>query len=245
MSQLVKVISEGDRTLRLVGAMLVYDSGQGDVYATTHTVDIGATGTERSVIGPGVALTKDALAKFASAVNVATAYAGFVPSNMLYTSPNLLAWWVPAAVRNTWFKCREVTVIGEESGPAAHPAMVFVATSTDWYVFALATSERPAPDAEIYHSPHMNVWEGGRICTGNVELPEHLSAETLAAYEQAFFRSRFTHPNHMNAVNGAGGMYGLWRAQLDKPDADAMTQALRPANETLQQAIERISDKNR
>lgn len=244
MSQLVKVISEGDRTLRLVGALLMYDSGQGDVYATTHTVDIGATGTDRSVIGPGVALTKDALAKFAGAVSVATAYAGFVPSNMLYTSPNLLAWWVPAAVRNTWFKCSADT-LGEVSGPAAHPAMVFVATSTDWYVFALRTSARPAPDAAIYHAPHMNVWDGGRICTGNVELPEHLSADTLTAYEQAFFRSRFTHPNRQDAVKAKGGMYGLWRAQLAKPDAAHMTRALKPAKETLQQAIERISDKNR
>lgn len=244
MSQLVNVISAGDRTLRLVGAMLMYDSGQGDVYATTHQIDVDAAHPDRRVIGPGVALTKDALAKFGASVSVATAYAGFVPSNMLYTSPNLLAWWVPAAMRNTWFKCTADT-LGEVSGPAAHPALVFVATSANWYVFALRTSQRPAPAAPLFHSPHMNVWDGGRICTGNVELPEHLSADTLTAYEQAFFRSRFTHPNRQEAVKSKGGMYGLWRDQLAKPDAAAMTRALKPAKETLQQAIERISDKTR
>lgn len=242
MSQLVNVISGGDRTLRLVGAMLMYESGQGDVYATTHPIDIDAANPDRRVIGAGVALTKEALAKFAASVSVATAYAGFVHSNMLYTSPNLLAWWAPAAVRNTWFKCSADT-LGEVSGPAAHPAMVFVATGSDWYVFALRTSQRPDATTALFDSPHMNVWHGGKICTGNVELPEHLSAETLTAYEDAFFRSRFTHPNRQDAVKAKGGMYGLWRAQLAKPDPAAMTRALRPAKETLQEAIERISNK--
>ena len=42
MSQLVTVVSQGDRTLRLVGALLMYDSGQGDVYATTNPIEIDA-----------------------------------------------------------------------------------------------------------------------------------------------------------------------------------------------------------
>jgi PRTRC genetic system protein B len=240
--QPVTVVTEGDRTLRLVGAMLMYDSGQGDVYATTHPIEVDANDPARRVIGAGAALTKDALAKFAAAVGKATAYAGFVPDNMLYTSPNLLAWWVPAAVRNTWFKCSPET-LGEVSGPAAHPALVFVATCTDWFVFALATSARPSPDTPMHHAPHMNVWDGGRICTGNVKLPDALAAETLAAYEHAFFRSHFSHPNRTDVVKGKDGMYGLWRAQLATPDPERMTRALKPSKETLQQAIERISNK--
>lgn len=244
MSQLVKVITEGDRTLRLVGAMLMYDSGQGDVYATTHPIEVDATDPSRRVIGAGAALTQDALAKFAESVGKATAYAGFVPSNMLFTSPNLLAWWAPAAVRHTWFKCSTDT-LGEVNGQAAHPALVFVATSTDWFVFALPTSARPDPSTVLCHAPHMNVWDGGRICTGNVALPEALSAETITAYEQAFFRSHFTHPNRKEAVKYEGGMYGLWRDQLAAPSATAMASALKPAKETLQAAIERITQSTR
>jgi PRTRC genetic system protein B len=240
--QPVSVVTEGDRTLRLVGAMLMYDSGQGDVYATTHPIEVDANDPDRRVIGAGAALTKDALAKFAESVGKATAYAGFVPDNMLYTSPNLLAWWVPAAVRNTWFKCSAET-LGETSGLAAHPALVFVATSTDWFVFALTSSVRPEPGTGLHHAPHMNVWDGGRICTGNVKLPDALSAATLAAYEHAFFRSHFTHPNRKDAVKAKDGMYGLWREQLAEPDPVAMTRALKPAKETLKQAIERISNK--
>lgn len=244
MKPTVNIVAAGDRTLRLVSAVLMYDSGQGDVYATTHAIEVDATNPERRVLGAGAALTKDALAKFADAVGKATAYAGFVPDNMLFTSPNLLAWWVPAAVRTTWFKCSTDT-LGTVSGQAAHPALVFVATSTDWFVFALPTSMRPTPSTALYHAPHMNVWDGGRICTGNVELPETLSAETIKAYEHAFFRSHFTHPNRKEAVKHDGGMYGLWRDQLAKPNRAAMTRALKPTKETLQAAIERISNKTR
>ena len=239
MNQNVTVIAQSDRTLRLVGALLMYDSGQGDVYATTHQIELDAGNPERRIIGPGTALTKNALSKFAATVGVATAYAGYVPANLLYTSPNVLAWWVPAAIRHTWFKSEGE--IGNANGVAAHPALVFVATPNDWYVFALRESERPGPGTGLCHSPHFNVWGGGRICTGNVTLPGTLSAEALAQYENAFFRSHFTHPNRTDAVKYKGGMKALWRDQMATADPDAMNRALKPAKETLEAAIQRIA----
>jgi PRTRC genetic system protein B len=239
VKQDVTVITQSDRTLRLVSALLMYDSGQGDVYATTHQIELDAGNPERRVIGPGTALTKNALTRFAAAVGVATAYAGHVPANLLYTSPNLLAWWVPAAIRNTWFKSGGD--IGTASGPAAHPALVFVATSADWFVFALRQSERPTPRTPLCHAPHFNVWNGGRICTGNVSLPGALSAEALGQYETAFFRSHFTHPNREAAVKYKGGVKALWRDQLAAADPVAMNRALKPAKENLEAAIQRIA----
>ena len=240
MTQSVTIITQGDRTLRLVGALLMYDSAQGDVYATTHPIEIDAGNPERRVIGPGVALTKGALSKFADTISAATAYAGYVPANLLYTSSNLLAWWVPAAIRHTWFKTTDEG-IGTASGQTAHPAVVFVATPTAWFVFALRESERPGPRTPLYHSPHFNVWDGGKICTGNVSLPGALSADALTEYEAAFFRSHFTHPNRVAAVKYAGGMKALWRDQLAAANPEAMTKALKPAKETLEAAIQRIT----
>jgi len=240
VSQPVKIITEGDRTLRLVAGVLMYDSGQGDVYATTHSVEIDATNPARRVLGPGLPMTKESLAKFAAAVDIATAFAGFVPSNLLYTSPNLLAWWVPAAVRNTWFKCADAS-IGEKSGMAAHPALVFIATPDRWFVYALKDSVRPEPQTRLFHAPHFNVWESGQICTGNVTLPAALSAGAIDDYESAFFRSYFTHSNHAGAVKHKGGMAGLWRAQLAKPDPAAMVGALKSTNKTLETAIRNIN----
>lgn len=239
MSQ-VRVITESDTTLKLVSALLMYQSGSGDVYATTHPVESDPTNLQRKVISPGTALSKTDLAQFARAVDVATAYAGFVPENLLYTSPNMIAWWTPAAVRHCWFKCQD-QAIGAAHGPVCHPALVFVAVPGNWYVFALRDSARPERNTKLCHAPHFNVWEGGRICTGNVELPPALSADAIAVYEDAFFRSHFTHPNRQRAVKYKGGATALWRDQLLNPDADALRRALLPAKETLQGAIERIA----
>lgn len=240
----VRIVSESDNALTLVSALLMYQSGRGDVYATTHPAEIDAANPARKVLGPGTPLTKDGLASFASAIAEATAYGGFVPENLLYTATNTLAWWTPASVRNCWFKCTDKAV-GTAHGPVAHPALVFVAVPGDWYVFALRDSNRPERATRLYNAPHFNVWEGGRICAGNVELPPALDADAIAVYEDAFFRSHFTHPNRQRAVKYKGGVIALWRDQLRAPDPDALRRALTPAKETLQSAIERIANSAR
>lgn len=244
MKHQVKVYGENDTSLALVSALLLYQSGGGDVYATSHPLDIDPDQPHRKVIGAGVPLTKASLAEFARSVHVTTSYAGFVPDNLLYTSPNMLAWWTPAALRPTWFRSPD-PAIGTAHGQAAHPAMVFVVVPGDWYVFAVRTTGRPLPSTPLFHSPHFNVWNGGRICTGNVKLPAAPSAEVISEYEHGFFRSRFTHPNRERAVKYKGGMKALWRDQLANPDPAAMNRSLVPAKETLQEAIARITSQPR
>ncbi len=236
----VEIIGASERTLTLVGAVLMYESNRGDVYATSHPVLSDAEHQGRKVIGAGVPLTKGALSKFADAVSAATAFSGFLPENLLFSSPNLIAWWAPAQVRTTWFKAAGSGKVAGQ-GPAAHPALVFVATPNDWFVFALARNTRPAPDTRLRHSPHFNVWDGGRICTGNVQLPPTFGAEVIHSYETAFFRSHFTHPNRDKAVKYKGGIQQLWRDQLARPDQEAMRRALVDSKETLQQTIARIA----
>ena len=236
----VKIIAGAERVLNLASAILMYQSDRGDVYATTHPVVPDAQHPGRKVIGAGVPLSKGSLAKFADAVGAATAFSGFLPENLLFSSPNLIAWWTPAQVRMTWFKASGTGKL-EGAGQAAHPALVFVATPGDWYVFALAASVRPSAATPLYHSPHFNVWDGGRICTGNVKLPATFGAEVIHSYERAFFRSHFTHPNRTGAVKHKGGMEQLWREQLAAPDPAAMIGALVRSKETLQDAITRIA----
>lgn len=238
----VKILGTGETTLKLTCAVLMYQSGRGDIYATSHPVVQDASSFARPVIGAGVPLSKGSLAKFAEAVSTATAFSGFLPENLLFSSPNLIAWWTPAQVRTTWFKKAGTGTI-EGNGPAAHPALVFVATPTDWFVFALRSDARPAPTTRLCHSPHFNVWDGGRICTGNVDLPPAFGAEVIDRYEAAFFRSHFTHPNRGDAVKYKGGMQKLWQEQLANPNPNSMRRALVDSKETLQAAIARIADR--
>lgn len=240
MKHSVPIISEGDTTLHLERAVLLYRSNRGDVYATAHPIQIDAKGQQRKTIGAGVPMSQADLAAFAQAVSAATAFSGFLPGNLLFTSPNLLAWWTPAAVRTTWFKSNIEGNLNAH-GPAAHPPLVFIATPSDWFVFALRENERPSPGTRLCHAPHFNVWNGGRICTGNVELPPAISADAISRYEDAFFRSNFTHPNRQDAVKHKGGARKLWREQLEKPDPDSMQKALKASGETLRAALQRIA----
>lgn len=238
----VNVISPGETRLHLSEALLMYRSGSGNVYATVHPVHLDPENPQRKMIGAGAPLSKANLATFASAVSATTAFGGFVPENLLYTSANMLAWWVPASVRRSWFKANaRAAEMGDRSGDVAHPALVFVVVPGDWYVFALRTSDRPSPSTQLLHAPHFNVWDGGRICTGSVTLPPAIEADAIKSYEDAFFRSRFTHPNRTDAVKYRGGATALWIDQLNNPDMERMVRALRPAKETLRQAIERIA----
>lgn len=239
MNHLVKVLGDADSELNLERALLLYTSNYGQVYATSHPIDLDPEHPHRRVIGAGVPLTKSALASFAAAVGTATAYSGFIPKNLVYTSSNVLAWWTPAAIRTTWFRCTDAS-IGEQFGPTAHPAMVFVVTAGDWYVFAIHDDIRPDESTPLFHSPHFNVWEHGRICTGNVKLPPSPTAAAISEFERCFFQSRFTHPNRDGAVRYKGGMKALWRDQLKKPDMASMQKALTPAKQNLGAAIEYI-----
>lgn len=239
----MNIIGDGEAVLKLSSAVLLYESNRGHVYATSHQVSLDPNHLGRPIIGAGVPLSKDTLAKFAGAVAAATAFSGFLPESLLFSSPNVIAWWTPAQVRTTWFKKAGSGTI-EGHGPAAHPALVFVATPNDWFVFALRKSARPAPGDHLCHAPHFNVWEGGRICTGNVDLPATFGAEVIDRYETAFFRSHFTHPNRGDAVKYKGGMQKLWQDQLAEPDPEKMRRALVDSKETLQAAIARIAGRN-
>lgn len=236
----VSVISAGETELTLTEALLMYRSGRGEVYATVHPVHADGTVPGRQIIGAGAPLTKSSLSSFARAVGQATSFGGFVPENLLYTSPNMIAWWTPESIRRCWFKSQN-KYIGEKAADVAHPALVFVVVPGDWYVFALRESVRPTPSTKLCHSPHFNVWDGGRICTGNVKLPPAIEASAIAGYEDAFFRTRFTHPNREGATVHKGGMTMLWRAQIRCANQEQMRRALRGTHETLERAIARIA----
>lgn len=240
----VQIHTGVDTRLQLTDALLMYRSGNGAVYATTHPVHADLGNADRKIIGAGTPLTKEALAEFARTVGAATAFDGFVSEQLLYTGPNMIAWWTPESIRKCWFKSGN-KFIGTQVAEVAHPAMVFVATPGDWFVFALRESARPTPNTKLQHAPHFNVWDGGRVCSGNISLPKVVDTSTTKQYEDAFFNSNFTHPNRERATRHRGGMTMLWRSQIKHPSLERMRRALAPSNETLRTAIARIAARNK
>lgn len=229
--------SNSELTLR--HAVLLYDTASPDstVYATTHDVELQPDGPH---LLPGRALDMAELSQFVETAQAQTAYRGFIDPHLLYVAPNTMAWWCPAGCRTTWFRADKP--IGERHGLTAHPALVFVVRENDWFVFALGKNERPGPRTDLRVAPYFNVWEGGEICTGNVSLPDMPTPDALRSYEDAFFCSRFTHPNHARIAKYKGGGRALWAYLLDHPElTEFPTTALLPQKETLEQAIKRIS----
>ncbi|WP_454731870.1 MULTISPECIES: PRTRC system protein B [Cupriavidus] len=231
----VHIATSGDMAALLKQAILLYCSeNQEAVYATIHNVNIDG---KTPVLLAGRAMTLPDLATFAAAAARRTAYHGFIDERLIYAGPNTIAWWTPPQRRHVWFGAG--SDLGEVSGPANHPGLVFVATGERWYVFALRDMFRPTPESRVYVAPYFNVWDSGQICTGNVDLPDRPGPASIVAYENAFFRSNFTHPNQPRVVKRRGGAKQLWRDLL--AGAEFPIRCLIPRNETLADAIARVT----
>jgi len=265
MSDLVEIQSEQKPAWAVRRAVLIYLTEQvdafgsrrqtGGVYATVHDIGKGKAGLE---LGTGAPATKEACADLARALGAASTLSGFIPQNLLYLGARTLAWWRAPGMATMHFNAEKppagdqpddgarAKALGKRGGVVQQPGLVFVVTPGDWYVYAVAGADRPVAGTKILRAPYFNVWSSGRICTGNVQLPETLSPAALAQYERAFFSSEFTHPNvhgREHLVNWPDGPYEFWRMQLDAGSKHPFPHgALVPVNRTLGKLLEQIEE---
>lgn len=238
------VHSAGELTPQLSKAILLYESHD-LAYATVHEAGVK---NGRAELGAGVPASRAAIAGLAQKLLNATALSGFIPARLLYLSPRAIAWRRPAESARMFFQCdpaRDKGLIGARSAVTLQPELVFAVSASDWYVWALDYDPRveaPGPGTRLFRAPHFNVWQDGRICTGNVKLPQSMSPEVLAEYEAAFFGSNFTHPNDPKGfARYPGGPYALWRDLLDgKKHTVFPSHALAPTKMKLADAINRL-----
>lgn len=250
-----------DRELALKRALLVYETpGSGAApFVTVHEVQTKKKGPP--VLGPGFPLDQAAAARFAADVSKSLAYSGFVPPELLALGPGWVAWWCPPAKRRVWFDCTRAnpeegadrdavddgpSKLGNRSGVTPHPGLVFAASPGDWRVWAVKGAARPDADTALQRAPYFNVWadEGG-ICLGNVRVPSAPGPEAIAAYEKAFFESRFTHPNRGFRVRFPGGGYALWAELLAATPDTFPEDVLVDAGVTLGGLVRRLGKETR
>lgn len=90
----------------------------------------------------------------------------------------------------------------------------------------------------MYQAPYFNVYEGGGICQGNVDVPGSTSTNRIEAWNAAFFQSWFTHPNvHGNLVKYRGGAFTFWRDMLDGRHHEFPEHVLVPTGKCLESAL--------
>lgn len=218
----MQVISNMERRrVALRSAILIHSelatdyTGQERSFATVHEVD--DTEGQRPVIGAGRVLGAAEVDRALSMLNPARSLA-FLPNTLLAASNAALVWWRPPTKARVWFSVRDEPRMQDKTAITPHPGLVFAATPSDWFVFAVKGSERPDLETPLFQAPYMNVWDTGRICTGNANVPKSLLPEATKEFEAAWFESQFTHSNiHQKGrlLKWRGGPNAFWLSMLE------------------------------
>ena len=232
-------VSSTQQIYELSAAILLYrEQHRQNVFASVHDVTTNKQGV--ATIRAGTPVSKTGLVKMMQTlVPEDCAPAALLGEHILAKGSDHLAWYCKPQKRQVWFKCNEIGM--NINTNTNHPALVFIVNKNDWYVFAVKDDKRPTADTPLYVAPYLNVWKGGHICTGNIETPKGVMKFSTEAWEEAFFRSYFTHPNQHEKgalTKYRGGIFALWRALMK--GRKFPTESLVSADETLGGAFERV-----
>jgi PRTRC genetic system protein B len=201
--------------LKLHQAVLLYRNDHGNRFmATVHGVVQKETdGTP--LLGSGQLLSMAALRELTKQLG-ASCRAEFLPENVLARTPELIAWWTPAAARHMFF--RDGSELADFSGNLfPHPALLFVVRNGVLFVRALPNNRRPNPDARLAAAPYWNIDSDGAVCAGTMRAPKSLTVASIPAWQQAFFQSEFTHPGGAGRLTKRkGGTAALWKSLAGK-----------------------------
>jgi len=215
-------------------AILIYQT-----FASVHEVSV--TPGKQAQIKPGVLATKGGLmAALRSLLPESERGSGLLPVSMLAQGVDHMVWWIPPAKRSVWFKSEDVG--GERTAVVPHPGLVMVVCEKGWHIFAVKGKERPTPDTPLFQVPYYNVWAGGKICTGSAQVPRGKAKKQTACWEDAFFRSYFSHSNirYPARLVAKGKPETFWKKMLDGAYARFPEGMLVSTKETLQSAYDRL-----
>jgi PRTRC genetic system protein B len=197
--------------LKLYQAVLLYRNDHGNRFmATVHgVVQKEANGTP--LLGAGQLLSTAALRELTKQLGTGCPME-FLPDHVVARTPELIAWWTPAATRPMFFRDR--SELADVSGKAfPHPALLFVVRNGVLFVRALPESARPNPDTILAAAPYWNIDSDGAVCAGTMRAPKSLTVASITAWQQAFFLSEFTHPGGAGRLTKRkGGTAALWKS---------------------------------
>jgi PRTRC genetic system protein B len=228
----------GSRTFTLQGAIMIYGD-RSYYFATRHSIAKDRDGSPYLL--PGQCLTHSFLRKLARGLgkNVAPEY---LPKRVLARTPDVVVWWTPAARRAMFFAAGEEGTIDLNGHVYPHPALVFKVSAGQLFVRALSRNRRPKPDTRLRTAPYWNTACTGEVCPGTMRVPETGNLNLLSEWEEAYFRSEFTHPSGLvRLTKHPGGFAELWK-ELRDGECSFPTSLLVDAHQTLAQFIDPESD---
>ncbi len=205
----------GELELKLFQAALLYRNSRGNRHmATVHNIIQSETGGAPS-LGPGQLLSMAGVRELASQLGTGCPVE-FLPDHVLARTPDMLAWWTPAASRTMFFRAK--SELADVSGKLfPQPALLFAVSRGVLHVRALAASCRPSADTTLAAAPYWNIDDSGAVCAGTMRVPKSLTVSSIAAWQQAFFQSEFTHPGGAGRLTRKrGGTAALWKSLAGK-----------------------------
>ena len=222
-----------DGSPRMSAAILLYSSslrGSARSFATVHPVHHSASGIPS--IGAGTPASRQGVLSALRELASDRIVPELIPEHVLARGADHLVWYRPPMKRTVWFRCAE---LGERTATVPHPATLWLVNPTTGAcsIFALYGGERPTATTKLYQAPYFNVWDSGKICTGNADVPKDAASLVPENWESMFFNSWFSHPNTARLVRHKGGCFAFWKNLLDGRQRVFPKTALLPAKTTL------------
>ncbi len=120
---------------------------------------------------------------------------GILPNNVLYLNQqgNGQVIWFTKPQKCKLFFIENLSI---PKGEAYLPSLVFKATKSELFIYALKGKNRPTPQTKLYYAPFFNIYRNGNICMGTVDVQAEKAdslEEFIALWEEYFFNSYFSH----------------------------------------------------
>jgi PRTRC genetic system protein B len=222
-----------NRIFRLKQAVLVYEEGN-KAFATLH--EVRHRPDQAPYLCAGQCVTTGFLEILAKGLGASMA-AEVLPEYVLARTPELIAWWSRAQPRLMFFGNGDPKTRSLNGKMYPHPALVFMIRGRELFVRALAENRRPKADTRVKNAPYWNTDDHGRVCLGSMRVPDEVGVSSLAAWEQAYFASEFTHPSGaVRLTSHPGGFVGFW-SSLAGHKGRFPVRFLAESRETLQEFI--------
>jgi len=122
-----------------------------------------------------------------------------LPPNCLASSADAFAFWLPSTVRPMHL----ANMDGRSTILTRWPTLVIKVERGGLSMAALSSDQHPMADTALFHAPLPNVYEDGRLCTGDAVLPAQSDATTYEGWVSVINDSAFTHPNWRGGLAGA------------------------------------------
>lgn len=137
---------------------------------------------------------------------------GLLPKNVIYLQPDsngFAIWHTPAQRVNLFF----VENLGIPNGTACIPPLLWKASKTALWLYALESDKEINEETPLYHAPFFNGYNDGNICMGtvkiNIEPDTHLQ-DFITLWQKYFFNSYFSH-NIGETSPVKGNSIALWQ----------------------------------